>query len=114
MHMPIVQSLSFVLIALNGLDMHINKAQMKNLAMIITAMILAGTLCLSKIVSVFLPACGVNTLSHCFNYSGLDGHLLMKSAMRYAIKTLSLNGISIKIAIDDTMRHHSKFCKTIQ
>jgi len=111
--MPIVSSISFVLTSLNCLDVRINKSQIKNLALILTAMILAGSLCLSKIVSICLPAGVVNTLSHCFNYAGLDGYQLMNSAMRYAIQTLSLQGIRIKIAIDDTMRHHSKFCTTI-
>ena len=113
MQLPIIKSISFISDALSCLDIKINKTQVKNLAMIMTAMILSSSLCLSKIVSCTLPSCVVNTLSHCFNYSGLDGYQLMKSAIRYAITTLSLKTISIKIAIDDTMRHHSKFCKTI-
>lgn len=113
MHMPIVSTISFVSDALNGLCEKINKAQIKNLALIVTAMILMGTMCLSKIALTVLPAGVVNTLSHCFNYAGLDGYLLMQSAVRYAIKIFSLQGTLIKIAIDDTMKHHSKFCKTI-
>lgn len=113
MNLPIVQSLSFVVHALNCLDIKINKSQLKNLALIITVMIISGSLCLSKIVSVTLTSFVVNTLSHCFNYAGLDGQKLMNSAMRYAIQFLSLRGIPIKILIDDTMRHHSRFCKTI-
>jgi DDE superfamily endonuclease len=84
-----------------------------NLAFIVTTMILGCSMCLSKIVAVSLGAFVVNTLSHCFSYAGLDGEALMKSAMRYAIKTLQLLGVPVKIAIDDTMKHHSKFSKTI-
>jgi hypothetical protein len=113
MKLPIIKPISFISDAINSLDIPINKAQVKNLALIMTVMILSGSLCLSKIISVALGPCAVNTLSHCFNYAGLDGHLLMKSALRYAIKVLSLHTIRIKIAIDDTMKHHSKFCTTI-
>ncbi len=113
MQLPIVRSISMALSAVSALDIQINKAQIKNLALIITVMIVGGTLCLSKIVAATLQVFVVNTLSHCFNYSGLDGHQLMKSAVRYAIRTLELYNIWVKLAIDDTMRHHSKFCKTI-
>ena len=113
MKLPIVQSLSFVFRALTSLDTKINKAQLGNLAMIITAMILGTGMCLSKIVASSLESCAVNTLSHCFSYANLDGRLLMKSALRYAMGIFGLLGVPIKIAIDDTMKHHSKFCKTI-
>ena len=113
MKLPVIKPISFVLDAINSLDVQINKAQVKNLALIMTVMILSGSLCLSKIISAALGSCAVNTLSHCFNYAGLDGHLLMKSALRYAIKIFSLDSMRIKIAIDDTMKHHSKFCQAI-
>jgi hypothetical protein len=113
MKIPVIKPICFVFDAVNSLDIKINKAQVKNLALILTVMILSGSLCLSKIISVALGPCAINTLSHCFNYAGLDGHLLMKSALRYAIKIFSLDGISVKIAIDDTMKHHSKFCQAI-
>jgi len=113
MQLPIVQSLSFVFQALRSLDVKINKAQLCNLAIILTAMILGSGMCLSKIVASALGAPGVNSLSHCFSYANLDGRFLMKSALRHAIGVFKLKGVSIKIAIDDTMKHHSKFCKTI-
>ena len=87
----IVQSLQFVLSALTCLDIKINKAQLGNLAMILTAMILGSGMCLSKIVASSLGSCAVNTLSHCFSYANLDGHLLMKSALRYSIKLFGLH-----------------------
>ena len=90
MNLPIVQSLSFVLHALISLDTKINKAQLGNLAMILTAMILGAGMCLSKIVASSLGSCAVNTLSHCFSYANLDGRLLMKSALRYALGILGL------------------------
>jgi len=113
MKLPIVQSLSFVLHALKSLDVKINKAQLSNLAMILTAMILGSGMCLSKIVASSLGPCAINTLSHCFSYANLNGRFLMKSALRYSMKIFGLHGVPIKIAIDDTMKHHSKFCKTI-
>jgi len=113
MQLPIVQSLSFVLHALTSLDTKINKAQLGNLATILTAMILGSGMCLSKIVAASLGSCAVNTLSHCFSYANLDGRLLMKSALRYSMGIFGLHGVPIKIAIDDTMKHHSKFCKMI-
>lgn len=113
MQLPIVQSLSFVLRAQTSLDTKINKAQLGNLALIITAMILGSGMCLSKIVAASLGSCAVNTLSHCFSYANLDGRVLIKSALRCAIRIFGLLGVPIKIAIDDTMKHHSKFCKTI-
>jgi hypothetical protein len=55
----------------------------------------------------------VNALSHFMTYAGVDGELLMASAVRFAIRTMNLKEIPIKLAIDDTMEHHSRFCKCI-
>lgn len=60
-----------------------------------------------------MDAISVNALSHFMTYAGVDGELLMASAVRFAIKTMNLREVPIKLAIDDTMEHHSRFCKCI-
>lgn len=113
MNLPIIAPLSFVVNAIKALDVRLTIPQRKNMGIILTAMILLKTLCLSKICGAMVEQCAVNTLSHFFSYAGLCGYALMHGAVRYAIKIFDLARFSVKLAIDDTMKHHSKFCKCI-
>lgn len=111
--LPILQPLDFVQDAFNHLDYKINVCQRKNLILIVTAMFLVGSMCLSTISLALVHAVSTSTLSHCFSYAGLNGKNLMSSAVKWGIHTMNIKGMSARIAIDDTMKHHSKGCRCI-
>lgn len=46
-------------------------------------------------------------------YSGVNGEFLMISAVRFAIRAMNLTEVAITLVIDDTMEHHSRFCRYI-
>ena len=111
--MPILKPLSWVVEGVNGLDFGLTQPQKANLIRLLTAMFLLSSLSLSTVVMGWMGIISVNALSHFMSYAGIDGHRLMDSAVRFAIKAMNLKGISIRLAIDDTMEHHSKFCRCI-
>lgn len=111
--MPILKDLSWVVEGVNELDAKLTKPQKANLVRILTAIILLSTMTLSGVSRGWMDIISVNTLSHFMSYSGLVGETLMASAVRFAMRVMSLKGVSIKLAIDDTMEHHSRWCKCI-
>lgn len=111
--LPILQPLGFVKDAFEQLDCKINSCQKKNLILIVTAMFLAGSMCLSTITLALVNVISTSALSHCFSYSGLSGEQLMLCAVKWGIRTMNILGISARIAVDDTMKHHSKGCRCI-
>ena len=111
--MPILNELSWVVEGVSGLDIKLTKPQKTNLIRLLTAMILLNTITLSTVATGWMDIISVNALSHFMTYSGLKRELFMASAVRFAIRAMNLKGIAIKLAIDDTMEHHSRFCKCI-
>ena len=111
--MPILNELSWVVEGVHGLDIKLTKPQRTNLIRLLTAIILLNTITLSTVATGWMGAISVNALSHFMTYAGLSGELFMASAVRFAMRTMNLKEIAIKLAIDDTMEHHSRFCKCI-
>ena len=111
--MPILKELSWIAEGVDGLDIKLNKPQKTNLIRLLTAIILLSTMSLSAVATGWLGTISVNALSHFMSYSGIIGETLMASAVRFAIRTIGLNGVSARLAIDDTMEHHSRFCTCI-
>jgi hypothetical protein len=111
--MPILKELSWVIEGVGGLDAKLSKPQKTNLVRLLTAILLLGTTTLSTIAIGWLSAISVNALSHFMSYSSLKGELLMASAVRFAVRVMGLKNIAVKLVIDDTMEHHSRFCKCI-
>jgi hypothetical protein len=111
--MPILKELSWVVEGVNELDIKLTKPQKINLIRLLTAVILLSTVTLSTVVTGWMGIISVNALSHFMSYAGLKGELFMASAVRFAIRAMNLKGVAVKLAIDDTMEHHSRFCKCI-
>ena len=111
--MPILTNISWVIEGVNGLDIRLTKPQKANLIRFLTALVLLNTMALSSVALGGMGVISVNALSHFMSHSGLSGELLMGSAVRFAIRVMSLKGVAVKLAIDDTMEHHSKFCKCV-
>jgi hypothetical protein len=117
MQLPVIKPLSFVTDAIEAMyaaGLHLTVPQRRNLALLVSSMILLRTLTLSQICLGWLYKRSVNTLSHFFNYAGLSGQNLMAYAVKIAVATVKLNRVKGKLAIDDTMEHHSRFCKCIK
>lgn len=111
--MPILRELSWVVEGVNGLDAKLTEPQKANLVRLLTAIILLSTTTLSTVVTGWMNAISVNALSHFMSYSGLQGKVLMASAVRFAVRVMHLQGTAIRLVIDDTMEHHSRFCRCI-
>lgn len=111
---PVIGPLTFVQEAVKQLDYKLNVRQTKNLILVLSTMILCGTMSLTVISFSILGKLSTSALSHFFSYAGLDGQKLMKSAVRWAIRTMSLISMSVRLAVDDTMKHHSKGCRKIK
>lgn len=111
--MPILKELSWVTEGVDGLDIKLSKPQRNNLIRLLTAVILLSTMTLTTVAIGWMDVISVNALSHFMSYSGFSGELFMTSAVRFAIRAMKLEGVAIKLAIDDTMEHHSRFCKCI-
>jgi DDE superfamily endonuclease len=111
--MPILKELGWISDGVSELDANFTKPQKTNLVRLLTAMILLSTMTLSTVAVGWLGNISVNALSHFMSYSGLCGSTLMASAVRFTIRKFGLKGVPIRLAIDDTMEHHSKFCRCI-
>ncbi len=114
---PIVKPLTFVLKAVEAIitaGACLTIPQRTNLALLMSGMMLLRTLTLSKICIGWLYKRSISTLSHFFNYAGLCGHRLMTCAVKMVVTAVKLSGIKGKLAIDDTMEHHSRFCRCIK
>ena len=111
--MPILKEISWIVEGVNGLDTKLTKPQKANLIRFLTAVILLSTMTLSMIATGWMDIISVNALSHFMTYSGLNGAVLMTSAVRFAIRAMNLREIPVRLIIDDTMEHHSRFCKCI-
>ena len=111
---PALNPLHFVQDAVEQLDYHLNKCQLKNLILVLTAIIIGGTMSLTSISLILIRGLSISALSHFFSYSGVKGELLMASALRWAIRLTNLTGVPVRLAVDDTLKHHSRGCRTVK
>ena len=113
LHFPVLKPLAFVKEAVEGLEYKLTKPQMANLMLILTAIITCRSLCLTTLSSTMLGDRSINALSHFFTYAGINAKKLMASAVAWAIRRMSLAGVAVRLAVDDTMKHHSRGAKKI-
>ena len=110
---PVFNPLSFVKEAVRELEYKLTNPQMTNLMLILTAIMVCGSLNLSTLSFTLLGKRSINAISHFFSYTGLNVQKLMASAVTWAIRRMQLSGTSVRLAIDDTMKHHSRGAKKI-
>lgn len=110
---PVISPIKFVKEAVEGISWKLNKAQTKNLLLMVSAIFLCQSMCISTIVTSLLGTVSKTALSHFFSYARLDGYVLMQNAVSWAINRMGLQMARFRIAIDDTMKHHSKGCRKI-
>lgn len=111
MTIPCVQRLSFVVAGLSFLQPALTRMQYDNLTLIATALILGSGFNLSKISRMWLADKSVSTLSHFlsdakFSTQEMQMLYIMQIPKMYKLKKPFY-------IIDDTLNHHSRFCKWI-
>ena len=111
MKIPCVERLPFIVIGLSFLQGALTPIQFNNLTMIATAVILGSKFNLTDICRMWLYDRCVSTLSHFLSDAKF---CTLEMQNLYILRTLSLYKIEGGyFIIDDTMKHHTKFCKWI-
>lgn len=111
MKIPCAQRLPFIVSGLSFLQPALTNAQFYNLTLIATALVLGSKFCLSEISRMWLEEKCVSTLSFFMSHAKFCTkemqHLYLLRVMHlYPIKS----GFFI---VDDTMKHHTKYCQWI-
>jgi hypothetical protein len=111
MKMPCAKRLSFIVCGFSFLQPALTNIQFDNLTMIGTALVLGSRFCLSEISRMWLAEKGVSALSFFMSDAKFSIQEMQLLYLRQALKVYSIKeGYFI---IDDTMEHHSSFCKFI-
>jgi hypothetical protein len=111
MKIPCAKRLGFVVSGLSFLQPALTNVQMYDFTLVATALILGSRLHLTEISCMLLKEKAVSTLSYLFSDAKICTDELQ---MLYLLQTLNTYKISHGyFIIDDTMKHHTKFCKWI-
>lgn len=111
MKLPCAKQLSFIVCGLSFLHPALTNIQFDNLTMIATALVLGSRFCLSEISRMWLAEKGVSTLSYFMSDAKFSIQEMQLLYMRRALEIYHIEGGYF--IIDDTMEHHSSFCKFI-
>ena len=111
MTIPCVQRLSFVVAGLSFLRPALTTIQYDHLTLIATALILGSGFNLSKISRMWLSEKSVSTLSYFFSDAKFS---TWEMQMLYILQISKVYKVKKYLyIIDDTLNHHSRFCKWI-
>lgn len=111
MKIPCMERLPFIICGLSFLRSELSGAQFSNLTLIATALILGSKFNLTEISRMWLKERCVSTLSWFMSDAKFSTSEMQHL---YALHVLHLYKIRKGyFLIDDTMRHHTKFCKWI-
>jgi hypothetical protein len=111
MNIPCVNRLPFIVIGLSFLQPVLSNAQFNNLTLIATALVLGAKFSLTQINLMWLKERSVSTLSWFMSDAKFSTREMMHLYALQAIKIYKItDGYFL---IDDTMAHHTKFCKWI-
>ncbi len=111
MKIPCVERLPFIVSGLAFLQPALTNSQFYNLTLIATALVLGSKFCLSEINRMWLEEKCVSTLSYFMSHAKFS---TAEMQQLYVLQVMNLykitNGYFI---IDDTMQHHTNYCKWI-
>ena len=111
MKIPCARPLSFVVYGLSFLEFALTTIQYQNLILIATALILGSKFNLSEISRMWLKEKSVSALSEFLSDAKFSTYEMQQL---YLLRVLHLYKIKGGyFIIDDTMKHHTKFCKCI-
>jgi len=111
MKIPCARRLPFIIMGLSFLKPGLTNIQFENMTLIATALILGSGFNLSSISRMWLKDKAVSTLSYLFSDAKFyvpELHELYAKRVQQVYNIVKGNYI-----IDDTMKHHTKFCKWI-
>ena len=95
---PVFNPVNFVKEAVKGLEYKLTNPQKTNLMLILTAIMVCGSLNLSTLSFTLLGKRSINALSHFFSYARLNVQKLMASAVNWAIRKMQISGASVRLA----------------
>lgn len=111
MKIPCVERLPFIVSGLAFLQPALTNSQFYNLTLIATALVLGSKFCLSEINRMWLEEKCVSTLSHFMSHAKFS---TAEMQHLYVLQVMHLYKIqSGYFIIDDTMQHHTHYCKWI-
>ncbi len=111
MKIPCVERLPFIVSGLAFLQPALTNSQWYNLTLIATALVLGSKFCLSEINRMWLEEKCVSTLSHFMSHAKFS---TTEMQQLYALQVMQLYKIKRGyFIIDDTMQHHTNYCKWI-
>ena len=111
MKIPCAERLPFILTGLAFLQPALTNAQFYNLTLVATALVLGGKFSLSAFNRMWLGDKCVSTLSYFFSHAKFSTTEMQEL---YALQMMHLYKLQDGYyCIDDTMKHHTNFCKWI-
>ena len=111
MKIPCATCIPFVVSGLGFLQPALTISQFKTMTLVATALILGGKFCLSEFNRLWLGDRCVSTLSHFFSHAKFSTQEMQHL---YALHAIRLYKPKYGYyCIDDTMKHHTNFCKWI-
>ena len=112
MRLPCAKPLAFIVTGLTFLKPGLTNIQFDNMALVATALILGSGFNLSRISRMWLEEKVVSTLSFFLSDAKFS---VPELQLLYAKRIQQVYNIQPGyFCIDDTMKHHSKFCKWIR
>ncbi len=111
MNIPCADRLVFIVTGLSFLQPALTGIQFYNLTLVATALVLGSRFHLTEISCMWLKEKAVSTLSHFFSHAKISTPELQRLYLLQTLKTYDISGGYF--IIDDTMKHHTKFCKWI-
>ena len=112
MKIPCVQRIDWVVAGLSFLQPAMSSIQFYNLTLVVTALLMGSRFKLSEICQMWLYKKSISTMSYFFS----DAKFTIADMQKlYIVRVLSLYNISSGgyLIVDDTMDHHTAFCKWI-
>ncbi|HIP94063.1 MAG TPA: hypothetical protein EYH20_01840 [Leucothrix sp.] len=108
---PCTDRLVFLVTGLSFLQPALTGIQFYNLTLVASALVLGSRFHLTEISYMWLKEKSVSTLSYFFSHAKISTPELQRLYLLQTMNTYDIsNGYFI---IDDTMKHHTKFCKWI-
>ena len=111
MNVPCAKHLPFIVTGLEFLKPALTNIQFYNLTLVATALVLGAKFSLSEINRMWLEEKCVSTLSHFFSHAKFSTY---EMEQLYALQVMHLYKLKAGyFIIDDTMKHHTNYCKWI-
>ena len=111
MKIPCAERLAFVVSGLAFLQPALSNAQFYNITLVVTALVLGSRFHLTEISLMLLKEKSISTLSYLFSDAKFCTHEMQMLHLLHMRNTYKIkDGYFL---IDDTMKHHTKFCKWI-